>query len=370
MIKRILSIILFCIVSNLAIAQVKVAILPVADKSGEIKYAVKLMLTASLTSAISMTEGYEAYDRIDLSSILDEQSFQRTGLVSDSDIHKIGEMTGASYVLVTEAASIDDTHLFATSKIVNVESARIGSSAVSMIDIANTEKMLIDCKSLTDRLLLTQIKESTPSDSQLYHRYVDLGLSVKWAECNLGASKPEEAGDYYAWGETNTKESYDWSSYKWCSAVKQDGEPKSFSKYILDKEYGRLDNKATMDISDDAARSVLGSGWRIPSDKEWEELNTYCRWELMTIGDVIGFKVTSNLNGNSIFLPAVEYKVMNRVSRMRNANGPTRHGIYWSSTLRTTGYMATCFWMEIEEQRHHTYGFRRSYGVPIRPVIP
>ena len=126
--KKLLSVFISTLLSLSAIAQIKVAILPATDKTGEIKYGIKLMLTSSMTTAISMTEGYEAYDRIDLSSVLDEQSFQRTGMVSDAEIHKIGEMTGASYVLITEVAPMDESYLVATAKIVNVESAKIENS--------------------------------------------------------------------------------------------------------------------------------------------------------------------------------------------------------------------------------------------------
>lgn len=153
MLKRLLLTVVVLISSIMMYAQIKVAILPAADKTGEIKYGLKLLLTSSITSAISMTEGYEAYDRIDLSSVLDEQSFQRTGMVSDTEIHKIGEMTGASFVLITEAAYIDDSHVIATAKIVNVESAKIENSAVGMMDLGNSERLLNDCKVLTDKLL-------------------------------------------------------------------------------------------------------------------------------------------------------------------------------------------------------------------------
>lgn len=151
--KKLLLTILVLMFTLMTYAQIKVAILPAADKTGEIKYGIKLMLTSSITSAISMTEGYEAFDRIDLSSIIDEQSFQRTGLVSDTAIHKIGEMTGASFVLITEAAYIDESHVIATAKIVNVESAKIENSAVGMMDLGNSERLLNDCKVLTDKLL-------------------------------------------------------------------------------------------------------------------------------------------------------------------------------------------------------------------------
>lgn len=153
MIKRILLTTIVLISSMMTYAQIKVAILPATDKTGEVKYGLRLLLTSSITSAISLTEGYEAYDRIDLSSVMDEQTFQRTGMVSDTEIHKIGEMTGASFVLITEAAYIDENHVVATAKIVNVESAKIANSAVGMMDVGNSEKLLNDCKNLTDKLL-------------------------------------------------------------------------------------------------------------------------------------------------------------------------------------------------------------------------
>lgn len=145
-------------------AQIKVAILPATDKTGEVKYGLRLLLTSSITSAISLTEGYEAYDRIDLSSVMDEQTFQRTGMVSDTEIHKIGEMTGASFVLITEAAYIDENHVVATAKIVNVESAKIANSSVGMMDVSNSDKLLNDCKVLTEKLLngSSNVKDDKP----------------------------------------------------------------------------------------------------------------------------------------------------------------------------------------------------------------
>ena len=102
-----------------------------------------------------MTEGYEAYDRIDLSSILDEQAFQRSGFVSDSEIHRIGEITGASYVLITESAYLDVNSLLATAKIVNVESAKIVNSATAVIKLNDSDIILDECKVLSNKLLDT-----------------------------------------------------------------------------------------------------------------------------------------------------------------------------------------------------------------------
>ena len=99
----------------------KVAILETVDKTGKVSYVNKLMLRTSLTKAITQAEGYEGYDRTDLESLLGEQNFQRTGMASAEQIKKLGEMTGAKYVLVAEAAMADSSNIFASAKIIDVE---------------------------------------------------------------------------------------------------------------------------------------------------------------------------------------------------------------------------------------------------------
>ena len=132
--------------------------------------------------------------------------------------------------------------------------------------------------------------------------YVDLGLSVKWATCNVGASKPEEYGDYFAWGENHPKSTYNWSTYKWC-----DGSETTLTKYNSNSSNGIVDNKRTLELDDDAARVNWGGSWRIPTSQELEELRTECTWILTTQNGVKGYNVTSKNNGNSIFLPAAGY---------------------------------------------------------------
>ena len=134
------------------------------------------------------------------------------------------------------------------------------------------------------------------------HEYVDLGLpsGLKWATCNVGATAPEEYGDYFAWGETETKATYDLSNYKWCN-----GTYESMTKYCTNSEYGIVDNKTTLELSDDAARVNWGGSWRMPTKAEQDELRNTdnCTWEWTTQNGVNGYKVTSKKNGNSIFLP-------------------------------------------------------------------
>ena len=106
-------------------AQVKrVAILETVDRENKVSYANKLILRANLSKAITQTSGYEAYDRTDVDAIMSEQNFQRTGMVSNDQIKRLGEMTGANYILVAEAVVVDSKNMFITAKLLDVETAR------------------------------------------------------------------------------------------------------------------------------------------------------------------------------------------------------------------------------------------------------
>ena len=159
---------------------------------------------------------------------------------------------------------------------------------------------------------------------------VDMGTSVKWAAYNLGATKPEEYGDYYAWGETQTKSNYRWSTYRWCN-----GDYNKLTKYCpTDKtDYwdgeGTPDGKAVLDLEDDAARANWSGTWRMPTDEEWTELRESCAWEWTNLESTNGYKVYCFESGNSIFLPAAGFRVNYELSSV----GST--GDYWSSSLYT-----------------------------------
>lgn len=130
----------------------RVAILETVDKEDKVGYGMELMLRAALSDAVTRTPGYEGYDRVDLKSITGEQSFQRTGMVSDSDIKKIGVMTGAQFVLVAEAAQLDPTHMIITAKILDVETARLTNTAFEMMGTAS-EELKEGCSKLAAALL-------------------------------------------------------------------------------------------------------------------------------------------------------------------------------------------------------------------------
>jgi hypothetical protein len=181
---------------------------------------------------------------------------------------------------------------------------------------------------------------------------VDLGLSVKWATCNLGAAQPGEYGDYFAWGETQPKEEYTWLNYKWA---------KDASSKIT--KYNATDGLTTLESADDAAYVNKGRNWRMPSKEEFDELVNQCTWEWTICNGNNGYKVTAP-NGNFIFLPAVGYK---------GEGGPNypagEDGLYWlRSNKDSKSSAANCFLIRSKGVQYASYGGTRKYGFAIRPV--
>ena len=203
---------------------------------------------------------------------------------------------------------------------------------------------------------------------------IDLGLpsGIKWASFNIGASKPEEYGDHYAWGETEPyyssqdpltwnegKEAgYDWPSYKWCM-----GEYDTMTKYCSNSSSGYsgfTDNKTVLDPEDDVAYANLGGKWRMPTDEEFTELSNNCTWEWTSMNGINGRKVTGP-NGNSIFFPAAGGCFESSL------NDAGSYGYYWSSSLRTdySKYGWSVNFNSSYVMRNYDY---RCYGLSVRPV--
>lgn len=142
----------------------KVAILETVDRDGSVSYAHKLMLRANLAKAITNTPGYEAYDRTDMDAILGEQNFQRTGMVSDDQIKRLGEMTGAEYILVAEAVKVDDANMFITAKILNVETAQTERTDNALMNMSAAD-IQHGCESLANKLLGITINPTVTQNS-------------------------------------------------------------------------------------------------------------------------------------------------------------------------------------------------------------
>ncbi len=185
---------------------------------------------------------------------------------------------------------------------------------------------------------------------------IDLGLpsGLKWAKFNLGASSPEELGDKYAWGETETKQNYMWGTYKWCN-----GSENSLTKYNTNSSYGTVDSRTVLLAADDVAHVKLGGKWRMPTYAEWTELRNYCTWVWTTQNGREGNLVTGP-NGNSIFLPSAGIE--------RYPDSGYVGGYYWSSSLQTL-YPNRALGVSFYSTSFSTGGSDRCYGESIRPVF-
>ena len=177
---------------------------------------------------------------------------------------------------------------------------------------------IVDVNAIIDIILNLVVEEE--------HEWVDLGLpsGTLWATCNVGASSPEELGSYFAWGETATKDFYDWSTYKWCN-----NNYMKMTKYCTVSNYGNdgfVDNKTELDFEDDAAYVNWGPSWRIPSYEQFEELCTSCT-SLWTQHNGVNGLMFTGPNGNNLFLPATG------MLWGKGLGGVGADGYYWSRTL-------------------------------------
>ena len=189
------------------------------------------------------------------------------------------------------------------------------------------------------------------------HEFVDLGLpsGLKWATMNVGATKPEEYGDYFAWGETEPKADYSWATYKFELGTDSKG---PFSKYVSNSSYGTVDSKTVLDPEDDAAHVNWGGSWRMPTDAEWTELRENCSWTWTSNYKGTGVKGrwVTGPNRNSIFLPAAS------VSLFTGSNGR-----YWSSSI-DTGYPYYPRGVFFDSNDVYRNGDARYLGRSVRPV--
>ncbi|MCQ2242625.1 MAG: BACON domain-containing protein [Bacteroidaceae bacterium] len=190
------------------------------------------------------------------------------------------------------------------------------------------------------------------------HEYVDLGLSVKWATCNIGASKPEDYGSYFAWGETSPKSYFDWSTYTLCK-----GSSSTMTKYCNESISGTVDNKTTLEPADDAAYKNWGGSWRMPTKAEQDELRTQCTWTWTSQSGVNGYKVTSKSNGNSIFLPAAGCRYGGDLYDVGS------YGSYWSSSL-SESYSDSAYYLFFYSGGVDWLSSGRGGGFSVRGVCP
>lgn len=204
---------------------------------------------------------------------------------------------------------------------------------------------------------------------------IDLGIEIKrddgstyelfWAECNLGASKPEEYGDYFAWGEIEPKTDYTWNTYKWCTGGNLSfGEGGKLTKYNNREGLGVVDGKQQLDPEDDAAHVKLGEQWRMPTKDEFQAFLSKCTSAEETLNGVKGRRFTSKTTGNSIFLPYAGW-IADTVNSVAG-----KQGDYWSSSIFVLngefGDNGSYLYMSVDYV--YVSQLWRYNGFPIRPV--
>lgn len=199
---------------------------------------------------------------------------------------------------------------------------------------------------------------SLPESAEKEYKFVDLGLpsGTLWADRNVGADSPEDYGDYFAWGETEPKETYDWGTYKWSSASGD-----KITKYCTDSTYGTVDNKTSLELEDDAAYVNMGTEWRMPTRAELDVLYSHCTWTWTSQNGVDGYKVTGP-NGNSIFLP-----VAGGWSK-KGLGGVGTYGYYSSSSLHKGEPNTSWALFFDSEERLPNSAYARCYGHSVRAV--
>ena len=202
------------------------------------------------------------------------------------------------------------------------------------------------------------LDDSTPYIDE--HEWVDLGLSsgTLWATCNVGASSPEDYGDYFAWGETAPKDNYNWSTYKWSN-----GSYTTMTKYCTSSSYGYngfVDNKTELDPEDDVAYVYWGPSWRMPTTEQQRELYKKCSSVWTTQNGVNG-RVFTGPNGYTLFLPAAGDRWGGSLDDVGS------RGYYWSRTLYSY-YPISAYDLYFDSGSVYWGNYDRGYGFPVRAV--
>ena len=338
--------------------------------------------------AIERTNGF-------LKQLGKEQGYQQSGAVDDEELTRLGKQFGVDYVCIAKTAALFGDY-YITSRLIDVETVEVVNSDKAEGVKLNTSAEVVAvasniAKTLSGRTIKEQADERLKAEQEAQrraeiarqeqlrreeiarqeqlrsaatgtiagHEYVDLGLpsGTLWARCNVGASSPEDYGNYYAWGETTTKSNYDWTTYKWCR-----GSSDRQTKYNTKSSFGTVDNKTVLEMSDDAARANWGGNWRMPTPEEWKELNDKCTWTWTTQGGKNGYRVTGP-NGKSIFLPAAGYRDGTVVNRAGS------DGFYLSSSLYSSVPLVA-YNMLFSSGRvlPNNNGYGRCFGLSVRPV--
>ena len=277
-------------------------------------------------------------------------------VASEGTFHKL-----ATLYYSTTATTVEQLKTIATKERLYLQSD--GSFSASLISLASdTKYYYVVLSSVDDAKQQTEVKTFTTSEPVFCGNAVDLGLSVKWADCNIGASCPEDYGEYYAWGETEPKSSYRWETYKWCECSENN---MMLTKYCVNSEIGVADNRRILELTDDVAHVRLGGNWRMPTYDDWDNLLNGCSWTWTRNfhgTGISGYIITSRRSGytdKSIFLPAAGY-LSGEVQC-----GPG--GYYWAASLDSNNSDKAHFFL-FDSSFRDRGTYLRDYGMSVRPV--
>lgn len=184
---------------------------------------------------------------------------------------------------------------------------------------------------------------------------VDMGLSVKWADFNVGATKASETGYYFSWGVPEIPEEYSWTNYPLCT-----GSASTIFRYTAS------DGKTVLESQDDIANLLLGNGWRMPTKEECQELREHVTGQSAVRDGVAGALLTSTVNGNTIFIPWCGYYMGTSLSNATMA-------YLWTSTVSSNGSYSYAWLMTVNSATYTPYAGNetsRRYGCPVRAVKP
>ncbi len=283
---------------------------------------------------------------------------------------------GKYYALLNPGAAVDDT--FITITVANTEDNTTTTETVRGIPEFEPGYSYEYSLTLGKKKAAIGAAEVTPwsdggiigddenmSEEVQQYPYVDLGLptGTLWAAYNVGATAPEETGDYFAWGETKPKSDYSWDTYKY-------GGYATLTKYCTNGIYGTVDDKTILDVSDDAATANWGSDWRMPTKKEMEELAVECTWtwtKNYNSTGVAGYIVSSKAAGNTnaIFLPAASFR-----NATDEPSSIGSYGYYWCSSLDAENNEPSRAWnfTIYSGSNNDIESNNRYYGLSIRAV--
>lgn len=281
-----------------------------------------------------------------------------SSVVLDVDKLRMGPGSSASLKASVLPESASDKILIWSSsnaEVVSVDSC--GRLSAKSVGIAKITAYSVDSSAFSS--CTVKVMSTAPKGS------VDLGLSVFWATCNVGAAKPESYGNHFAWGEILPKKRYDWATYKWGR-----GSLDMLTKYVSSSQASWFgydaycDDLSALEAQDDVASVKLGGKWRTPTKEEWLELIEKCTWTRLTVNKVLGYKVSSNIpgyEGRYIFLPAAGL----RNESMLDADG--FYGNYWSSSLNEDMPVAA-YQMNFGSGNIGVEFTTRTIGQSVRPV--